>query len=151
MTDPSATDTDLFSGFQATFDHIGKRLDTIDRMEKRLTEVCSDVDELKRRYTVCNQAVELPVAFVSGVVPSTTAHSATFTPVTNNADNVDEEGIVTRFTWGKRMELEDETEDRESSMDRQSTVGEPRQLHGPSINSGGTTTAPWTFNQQWGT
>ena len=123
MTDPSATDTDLFAGFQATLDRIGKRLDAMDRMEKRLTEVCSDMDELKHRYTVRNQAVELPVASVSGVVPSTTVHSATFTPVTNNADNIDEEGIVIRFTWGKRMELEDETEDRDSSMDRQSTVG----------------------------
>ena len=117
MSDSSATDTDLFVGFQASLDRIGKRLDAVDRMEKRLTEVCSDVDELKHGYTARNQAAELPVPSVSGVVPSTTAHSAAFTPVTNNSDNADEERIVTRLTWGERMELEDETEDRDGSMD----------------------------------
>ena len=88
-------------------------------MEKRLTEVCLDMDELKREYTARNQAAELPVPSVSGVVPSTITHSAAFTPVTtNNSDNADEEGIVTRLTWGERMELEDETEDCNGSMDR---------------------------------
>ena len=48
----------------------------------------------------------------------TTAHSAAFTPVTNSSDNADEERIVTRLTWGERMELEDEMEDRDGSMDR---------------------------------
>ena len=75
MSDSSATDKDPFVGFQASFDRIGKRLDAVDRMEKRLTEVCSDVDELKCGYTARNQAAELPVPSVSGVVPSTTAHS----------------------------------------------------------------------------
>ena len=117
MSDPTTTDTDPFAGFQATLHHIGKRLDAVDRIKKRLTEVCSDVDELKRGYTARNQAAKLPVASVSGVVPNTMAHSAAFTPVTNNADNADKEGIVTRLTWGKRMELEDETEYRDSSMD----------------------------------
>ena len=101
MSDPSATDTDPFVGFQASLDHIGKRLKAVDRMEKQLTEVCSDGDELKRRYTARNQAAELPVASVSGMLPSTTAHSAAFTPVANSSDNADEEGIVTRLTWGE--------------------------------------------------
>ena len=116
MSDPPATDTDLFAGFQATLDRttVGKRLDAVDRMEQRLTEVCSDVDELKRGYIARNQAAQLPVAPGTGVVQSTTAHSAALTPV--NADN--EDGIVTRLTWGERMELEDENEDRNSSMDR---------------------------------
>ena len=51
------------------------------------------------------------------MVPSTTARSAAFTPVTNSSDNVDEERIVTRLTWGEQMELEDKTEDRDGSMD----------------------------------
>ena len=59
MSDSSATDTDPFVGFQASLDRIGIRLDAVDRMEKRLTEVCSDVDELKRGYTACNQAAGL--------------------------------------------------------------------------------------------
>ena len=109
MSDPFATDTDPFAGFQVTLDCIRKRLDTVDQMEKRLTEVCSDVDELKCGYTACNQATKLPVASVFDVVPSTTAHSAAFTPVTINSNNADKEGIVTRLTWGKRMKLEDET------------------------------------------
>ena len=116
MSDPPATDTDPFAGFQATLDRIGERLDAVDRMEQRLTEVCSDVEELKRGNIARNQAAQLPVAPGTGVVQSTTAHSAALTPV--NADNADEDGIVTRLTWGERMELEDENEDRDSSMDR---------------------------------
>ena len=117
MSDPSATDTDLSVGSQATLDRIGKQLDAVDQMEKRLTEVCLDIDELKCGYTARNQAAKLPVASVSGMVPSTMAHSAAFTPVTNNSDNANEEGIVTRLPWGERMELEDETEDCDGSMD----------------------------------
>ena len=111
MSHPSAIDTDLFTGFKVSLDHIGKRLDAVDRVEKWLTEVCSDVDELKRGY-------ELPIPSVSGVVPNTTAH--TIMPVTNNFNNANEESIVTRLTWGKQMELEDETDDPDSSMDRPS-------------------------------
>ena len=116
MSDPSATDPDPFAGFQATLDHIGEGLDAVDRIEQRLTEVCSDVDELKRGYIAHNQAAQLPVAPGIGMVPSTTAHSTALTPVNN--DNANEDGIITRLTWGKHMELEDENEDCNSSMDR---------------------------------
>ena len=73
--------------------------------------------ELKHGYNARNQAAWLPAASVSGVVQNITAHSAALMPVNNNADNADEEDIVTRLTWGKRMELEDETENCSSPMD----------------------------------
>ena len=92
MSDPSTTDSDPFMGFQATLYHIGKQLDVIDRMEKWLTEVCLDVDELKHGYIA-------PAVSLSGVVSSTTARIATLKPLNNNADNADEEGITTRLTW----------------------------------------------------
>ena len=118
MSDPPATDTDPFTGFQATLDHLGERLDVVDQMKQWLTEVCSDVDELKYENIARNQAAQLPVTPRTGIVASTMAHSATLTPV--NADSADEDGVITRLTWGKCMELEDKHEDR------------ARQLHGPS-------------------
>ena len=116
MSDPPVTDTDPFAGFQATLDRIREQLDAVDRMEQWLTKVCSDVAELKCAYITRNKLAQLPVAPGTGVILCTTAHSAALMPV--NADNAVEDGIVTRLTWGERIELEDKNEDRDSSMDR---------------------------------
>ena len=59
------------------------------------------------------------------MVPSTTAHSAALMPL--NADNANKDGIITRLIWGKCMELEDKTEDRDSFMDH--PAGDKVQVH----------------------
>ena len=100
MSDPPATDTDPFAGFQATLDRIGKRLDAVDRMEQRLTEICSDMDELKRGYIARNQAAQLPVAPGTGVVQTPSRQLMLTTPM-RTASSPDSPG-VNAWSWKTR-------------------------------------------------
>ena len=81
-------------------------------MEKRLTEVYSEVDEMKHglycpqpgNRAACSFCIWRGTKYITSVT-------------SNDANIADEEGIVTRLTWGEQMELEDKTEDRDGSLD----------------------------------
>ena len=109
MSDPPETGSNPFAGIQAT----------LDRIDERLSSVCTDVEELKRDKHAREQAAKLPIVNNPGTVQSTTAHSAVFTPVGVTADDVNEDDVVTKLTWSEQMELADEDEGQgDSPVDR---------------------------------
>ena len=81
---------------------------TLERMERRLDSVFTDVENLKRNKSAYSPAAQPSGGGVTpGVVQSTAAHSAVLTP--ENGDDEDDTVVPTlKLSWGERMELEDE-------------------------------------------
>ena len=89
---------------------------TLSRMEKWLSAVCSDVEDLKKN----RQEVAQPRALInSGVVHNTPAQSVMIKPV--NSGGVVDDKVVFGLTWVERMDLKDElSEVPDNTNDEQS-------------------------------
>ena len=85
-------------------------------MDQRLTQVSTDMNELKRGYVAHNQAAQLLVAPITGVVSSTMAHGDPLSQLTTMLmmPTKKTSSPNQRFTWGEQMELKNEAEDHHS-------------------------------------